>query len=41
MPLHRNESASQRTLNFTGMDIYVKENYSLSRERVTVYSVTQ
>ena len=27
MPLHRNESASQRTLNFTGLNTYVKENY--------------
>ena len=26
MPLHHNESASQRTLNFTGWDTYVKEN---------------
>ena len=31
MSLHRNESASQRTLNFTGLDTYVKENYSLAR----------
>ena len=42
MPLHRNESASQRTLldllNFTGLDTYVKENYSLARERVNVYT---
>ena len=28
MHLHRNESASQRTLNFTGLKTYVKENYS-------------
>ena len=35
MPLHRNKSASQKTLNFTG---YVTENYILSRERVTVYT---
>ena len=35
MPLHRNESASQKTLNIQGCDTYVKENYSLSRERVT------
>ena len=33
MPLHRNKSASQRTLNFTGLDTYVKENYLLARER--------
>lgn len=38
MPLHRNESSSQKTLNFTGMDTYVKENYNLSRERVTVFT---
>ena len=25
MPLHGNESSSQKTLNFTGMDTYVKE----------------
>ena len=37
MPLHRNESSTQKTLNFTGLDTYVKENYSLSRERITVY----
>ena len=36
MPLHRSESSSQKTLNFTRMDTYVKENYNLSRERVTV-----
>ena len=35
MPLRRNKSASQKTLNFTG---YVTENYILSRERVTVYT---
>lgn len=38
MPLHRNESSSQKTLNFTGIDTYVKENYNLSRERVTVFT---
>ena len=32
MPVHRNKSASQRTLNFTGLDTYVKEDYSLARE---------
>ena len=35
MPLHGNESSSQKTLNFTGMDTYLKENYS---ERVTVFT---
>ena len=38
MPLHRNESSSLKTLNFTGMDTYVKENYNLSREQVTVFT---
>ena len=38
MPLHRNESSSQKTLNFTVMDTYVKENYNLSRERVTLFT---
>ena len=38
MPLHRNESSTQKTLTFTGLDTYVKENYSLSRERITVYT---
>ena len=36
MPLHRNESSSQKTLNFTGMDTYVKESYNFFCERVTV-----
>ena len=38
MPLHRNESASQKTLNIQGCDTYVKENYSLSREPVTAFT---
>ena len=38
VPLHKNESASQKTRNFTGMDTYVKENYNLSRERITVFT---
>ena len=38
MPLHRNESATQKTLNFVDMDAYVKENYNLSRERVTAFT---
>ena len=38
MPFHRNESASQRILNFTGLDTYVKENYSLAWEWVNVYT---
>ena len=38
MPLHRNESSTKKTLNFTGLDTYVKENYSLSRERIIVYT---
>ena len=38
MPLHRNESSAQKTLNFVDMDAYVKENYNLSCERVTVFT---
>ena len=38
MPLHRNESASQKTLAFTGQDTFVKENYMFSRERITAYT---
>ena len=38
MPLHRNESLTQKTLNFFDMDAYVKENYNLSRERVTAFT---
>lgn len=33
--LHRNESLSQ---SITSFDAYVKENYDLSRERVTVFA---
>ena len=38
MSLHRNKSSTQKTLNFVDMDAYVKENYNLSRERVTVFT---
>ena len=38
MPLHRNESLSQKIMSITGFDAYVKENHNLSRERVTVYN---
>ena len=38
MPLHRNESASLKTLNIQGSDTYVKENYSFSRECVTAFT---
>ena len=37
MPLHRNRSSTQ-ILNFVDMDAYVKENYNLSCERVTVFT---
>ena len=35
--LHRNESSNEKTLNFKGAPptTYVKENHSLSRERIT------
>ena len=32
MPLHRNESASQKTLSLKSEEVFVKENYMLSRE---------
>ena len=38
MPLHRNESSGQKTLNIKGLDTFVKENHMLSRERVTAYT---
>ena len=38
MPLHRNESGSRKTMSFKNLDAYVKENYSLTRERATVYT---
>ena len=38
MPLHRSEQTSRTTMNFTGVETYVKEDYMLSRERVTVYT---
>ena len=41
MPLHRNETSQQATLNFKGRHIstFVKENHQLSRERLTVMTV--
>ena len=38
MPLHRNESFQQKTLTFKGEDAFVKENYMLSWEKVTVFT---
>ena len=38
MPLRRNESAGQKTLSFTGETTFVKENYMLSQERITVFT---
>ena len=38
MPLHRNESSSQKTLSLKSEETFVKENYMLSRERVTCFS---
>ena len=38
MPLHRNESSGQKTMSLSGEQTYVKENYMLSRERVTVFT---
>ena len=41
MPLHRNESSGQKSLNFPGRDqsCFVKENHHLSRERCTVMTI--
>ena len=38
MPLHRNETSQQKTMAFKNKDAFVKENHSLSRERVTVFT---
>ena len=38
MPLHRNENAGQRTLSLKSEETFVKENYMLSRERVTRFT---
>ena len=38
MPVHCNDIASQRTLNFTGLGTYAQENYLLARQRVTAYT---
>ena len=35
MPLHRNETAKSKTLNFKNTDCVVKTNHHLTRERVT------
>ena len=37
-PVMNGESSIQKTLNFSNLDTYVKENYTLSRERVTVFT---
>ena len=38
MLLHTNESSGQATRNFKNHEAFVKENYHLSRERVTVFT---
>ena len=38
MPLHRNESSGLKTFNMKNEDVYVKENYMLSRERITCFT---
>ena len=35
MALHRNKRANQKTLSLKSEEVFVKENYMLSRERVT------
>ena len=41
IPLHQNESGSQKSLNFSGSDqsCFVKENHDLTRERSTVMTI--
>ena len=38
MALYRTESSSWKTLNLNGYEMYVRKNYNLSRERVTVFT---
>ena len=38
MPLHRNESASQKTLSVNSEEVFVKESYMLSTERVACFT---
>ena len=38
IPLHRNESSSEKTLSIISYDTYVKKNYSLSREQVIAFT---
>ena len=38
MPLHRNESAVQKTLSLKSEETFVKENYMLYRERVNCFT---
>ena len=38
MSLHRNESVSQKILSLKSEEAFVKENYALSRERVTCFT---
>ena len=38
MPLHRNESADKKTMTVKNQDTFVKENHTLSRERITVFT---
>ena len=40
MPLPPNESQAYSTMTFTGQDTFIKENYWLSRERVTEKGVS-
>lgn len=38
MPLHKNDTASQKTLKIKGDEAYVKENSYLSREWITGFT---
>ena len=37
-PLHRNESAGQKTLSFKSESTYVEENYMRSREGIACFT---
>ena len=39
MPLHRNETARQKSMSMTGWDTMVKSNHHLTRERVTCLTI--
>ena len=38
MPLHRNESAQEKSMSFKGENTFIKENHKLPREHDTVFT---